>query len=418
MKRTLCLVVAGTLAATSISASAVTYTVTKLADTSDGICDADCSLREAVVAANASADDDVIAFAPAVFGSAQTITLTSGEIAVGNNGTLSINGPGANLLTLDGNNASRIIVNDAATSAISGLRLIRGNSQGLLDSGRGGAIYNAAGNLVLSAVVIDGNASTLGGGGLNTASGGITRIQSSTILNNTATGSGGGLQNFSGCFLTIVDSTISDNTSNGSTGGGGGQLNGTALIVNSTISGNSAPAGSGGGFQSNGSLLEVINSTIANNSSLTNGGGLHRGTTNINGYLRNTIIAGNFGVAASPDVTALDSINSLGNNLIGITGTSTGWIASDLLDQNAMLGLLVNNGGSTFTHALTIGSPAIDAGDDCVLARTCASNNAPFNIATDQRGWLRPAGPSLDIGAFEFGAINPDVIFANGFDSP
>lgn len=39
---------------------AANFTVTKTADTNDGTCDADCSLREAVIAANAAADVDTI----------------------------------------------------------------------------------------------------------------------------------------------------------------------------------------------------------------------------------------------------------------------------------------------------------------------------------------------------------------------
>ena len=41
-------------------AQAATFTVTKTADTNDGACDADCSLREAIIAANAAVGADVI----------------------------------------------------------------------------------------------------------------------------------------------------------------------------------------------------------------------------------------------------------------------------------------------------------------------------------------------------------------------
>ena len=41
-------------------AEAATFTVTKLADTNDGTCDADCSLRESIIAANADAAADTI----------------------------------------------------------------------------------------------------------------------------------------------------------------------------------------------------------------------------------------------------------------------------------------------------------------------------------------------------------------------
>ena len=43
------------------SAQAATFTVTKTADTNDSVCDADCSLREAVIAANTTSDTDTIA---------------------------------------------------------------------------------------------------------------------------------------------------------------------------------------------------------------------------------------------------------------------------------------------------------------------------------------------------------------------
>lgn len=41
----------------TMAAQAATLTVTKTADTSDGVCDADCSLREAIAAAAISGDE-------------------------------------------------------------------------------------------------------------------------------------------------------------------------------------------------------------------------------------------------------------------------------------------------------------------------------------------------------------------------
>jgi CSLREA domain-containing protein len=400
------------LAATSVQAA--TFTVNKVADTNDGVCDADCSLREAVAAADASADNDTVVFDAAVFGTAQTITLAGTDILVVGNGSLLIDGPGADLLTISGNNLSRILsISTGAVATVEGLRLTQGNGVSSLTTGRGGAVYNNGGTLTLDSVVITGN-SAANGGGLNTATAGTTVIDSSVISDNTASGSGGGLQNFSTSFLTVIDSTFSGNVSNGTTGGGAGQVNGTARFINSTLSGNSAPAGSGGGLQSNGTLFELINTTITANSSLNNGGGLHRATANVNGFLRNTIIAGNSGAVASPDVSTSATISSLGNNLVGVVGTSAGWIASDLLNQDALLGPLGDNGGPTFTHSIAEASPAIDAGDDCVLDSSCASNNAPFNLTADQRGEPRPSGAGVDIGAYERIAGPALPIFDNG----
>src|SRR5262245_42014331 len=96
------------------SANAMLYTVTKTADANDGVCDTDCSLREAIAAANGTTDNDLIMFAMPLFAGPQTITLTGGELVVANNGSLAISGPGpADRLTISGNNASRILVSGA-----------------------------------------------------------------------------------------------------------------------------------------------------------------------------------------------------------------------------------------------------------------------------------------------------------------
>ncbi|HEX8266273.1 MAG TPA: CSLREA domain-containing protein, partial [Pyrinomonadaceae bacterium] len=60
-------------------ARAEVFTVNKTADTNDGACDADCSLREAIAAA---ATDDVVQFATPPFNSPQTITLTLGALTI------------------------------------------------------------------------------------------------------------------------------------------------------------------------------------------------------------------------------------------------------------------------------------------------------------------------------------------------
>src|SRR5215471_1864274 len=55
--------------------AATTFTVTKTADTNDGSCDADCSLREAIIAANNNPGQDTIAFS--IGSGPQTISPTS-----------------------------------------------------------------------------------------------------------------------------------------------------------------------------------------------------------------------------------------------------------------------------------------------------------------------------------------------------
>src|SRR5262249_9535270 len=94
-----------------------TFTVLNNTDHDDG------SLRPAITAA---ASGDTINFDPSLAG--QTITLTSGELAI--NKSLDIEGLGANRLTISGNDASRIFdVTDAGvTVTLAGLTISHGQA--------------------------------------------------------------------------------------------------------------------------------------------------------------------------------------------------------------------------------------------------------------------------------------------------
>jgi hypothetical protein len=135
-------------------------------------------------------------------------------------------------------------------------------------------------------------------------------------------------------------------------------------------------------------VLIVNHSTVAGNMALAEGGGI----ASVGGALlaRNTILAGNTVSGGSgPDLNGV--LTSLGHNLIGDTAGASGFVASDLLNIDALLGPLQDNGGPTQTMALLPGSPAIDAGDN---------TDAP---AYDQRGpgYPRIVNGKIDIGAFE-----------------
>ena len=111
--------------------------------------------------------------------------------------------------------------------------------------------------------------------------------------------------------------------------------------------------------------------------------------------LGNTIVAANTAATSGPD--ALGTFASLGNNLIGETDGSSGWVGSDLTGTvaqplNPLLAPLGNYGGPTQTMALLPGSPAIDAGNNALI---------PAGVTTDQRGLARIVDGIVDIGAFE-----------------
>ena len=214
-------------------------------------------------------------------------------------------------------------------------------------------------------------------------------INRSTITQNKAEESGAGISNRG--TLVINDSTISDNELDGGTGAvvGGGIANeeGTLTISNSTISRNKS-SNDGGGIGNFGALnLESVTVTAnsASGASAGAGAGVFVGSFGTL-TVQNSILAGNTG---ADDCYTFLPITDGGHNLVQTQYNCgfTDGVNGNIVGQPAQLGPLHNNGGPTKTHALLVGSPAIDAGDT--------------SLTKDQRGWPRPAGPSDDIGAFE-----------------
>ncbi len=217
----------------------------------------------------------------------------------------------------------------------------------------------------------------------------MTVIEESTVSGNSAGVEGGGVQN-TNSSLTIDRSTISGNR-NGSQCGGLSNT-GTATITNSTVSGNSAANG-GGVCGFNDSSTSLINATITGNTANANPG--IRLYQNSSVTLANSIVAGQIG-GANCLIGGGTSITSGGNNLAS-DGSCNLTMGSDKPNNpNANLGPLQDNGGLTETHALGVGSDALEMASDAV----CAA--APIN-GVDQRGVSRPqpAAGSCDIGAFE-----------------
>jgi CSLREA domain-containing protein len=217
-------------------------------------------------------------------------------------------------------------------------------------------------------------------------------INNLTISNGSNT-VGGGIANIGD--LTLTNVTLVDNVATG--GGGGLENRGAAMLTNCTISGNSAQFGGGILAEFNAGsgpfTTTLINCTVTNNTASNQGGGIYLSNL-VSLTLGNTIVADNTAVIG-PDVRNLGTLTSSGHNLIGNSAGSSGFGASDLLNVNARLAPLGDYGGPTQTHALTWGSPAIDAGDNAL------------DPATDQRGLPRSQDGDgnntniADIGAFE-----------------
>ena len=227
-----------------------------------------------------------------------------------------------------------------------------------------------------------------------------------TVDSNTGSYGGGVFAGYGGT-TTLTNCTVSGNSTSGPRSDGGGVTEGsggTLTLINCTLSGNSAGA-NGGGLDNYLGSVTADGCTISGNTSAKYGGGLdnYGGTVT----LGNTIDAGNTATAGGPDASG--AFTSRGNNLIGETDGSSGWVGSDLTGTVAspldpLLAPLAYYGGPTQTMALLPGSPAIGAGTST-------------GITTDQRGF--PLDSPIDIGAFQVQSLPLEVnTTAGGPGSP
>ena len=362
---------------------AATFTVNTTADNttaSDGF----CTLREAILAANNTANSDCGTASTAddniTFSVSGTITLGSQLPDIANASTagkLTIDGTGQNI-TISGNNLVRVFqVLNGADLTLKNLTISNGKAS------LGGGIFNA-GTLTLTNSTLSNNFAGGGGGILNTGSGTVT-ITNSTLSNNSAA-DGGGIANIG--TVTITNSTLSGNSA-GQNGGGIFNDYGTVTLTNSTLSGNSANIDGGGIDNDNTGTVTIANSTLSGNSAGQDGGGIdndNAGTVTIkNSIVANSTSGGN----------CSGTITDGGNNLD--SAATCGFGGGSLSNTNPNLGSLT---GSPAHFPLNSGSLAIDAGDNATCAAAPVSNQS-------QNGAIRPqdgdgdGSAVCDIGSYE-----------------
>lgn len=391
------------------------------------------SLREVIALAS---DGDTILFDSSLNG--QDIILTTGQLVITKN--LTISGPGADLLAVSGNNASRvfsitsvvtisgvtikdgIVVRDSAGELGGGISndggivnlvnsTVSDNTSvgSLVEPGIGGGISNnGIMNLINSTV----STNTAGWGG-GIANRGLMTLTNSTVSSNTGTDSAGGIYNYLGGTVNLTDSTVSNNTGNGiylysgvvnlinstvssnnlesNDGGGIMNLNGEVNLTNSTVSGNTA-ARFGGGIYSLG-VVDLTNCTVSGNTAGNDGGGIYKATGTT--ILTNTILAYNQANSVANDCFSLyGAIISGGYNLVQAPGNCVFSATGDITNTDPLLGPLADYGGDTSTHALLHDSLAINHIPQ-------GTNGCGTTITTDQRGVSRPQDAACDIGAYE-----------------
>jgi hypothetical protein len=405
------------------SANAATITVMNTNDSGPG------SLRQALTEAN---DGDTIDFSIAT---PATITLTSGDLLV--NKSITITGPGADQLSVDGNAADRVFyISSGKTVTISGLTITDGSANGSYPDDLGAGIFNDHATLTVSNCILSANSADGAGGGiLNDGSFGgsaTLTINNSTVSGNSS-GGGGGISNVGAAgfaTLTLNNSTLSDNSSEFA--GGGVDCDATTgfatlTINNSTLSGNAAD-GPGGGISTFGvsgfATVTISNSTVSGNSAGDFGGGIYN-VDGLGGFatltINNSTLSGNsstvgggiynFGelgggatltigdTILKNDVSGENIVNdsggviSLGYNVSSDNGGGFLTAIGDQINTDPMLGPLQDNGGPTFTHELLTGSPAIDAGNPNFIPPPDYDQRGP--------GYPRVVNGRIDIGSFE-----------------
>ena len=323
-------------------------------------------------------------------------TLTGNTLpsAYGHYGAAIYGGPGStinisNHTVIDNNSAgyaeivrgaenSTINISDSTISNTQAGRAVTGWSDSTINITRSRIINNLEGGVSST------GAYQYGGGS-------VLNIVDSTIDGNVGTGVGSYSFNGAGIYtdgtFTITGSTISNNRIMSSLSGGGGGaglfMAGTGTIVNSTFSGNinSGTNSSGGAISSwdGNSRLSLQNTTFhANQSTWV---GWHIAFAGSIDFVNTIFSSGNCDLSNAAVTSNGYNIDS--GNSCGLTA------ATDLVSTDPLLAPLADNGGSTLTHALQAGSPAIDAGNDTVCP------------ATDQRGVTRPQGLQCDVGAYE-----------------
>jgi len=433
-----------------------TFVVTKTADTADGTCAEDCSLREAVIAANSAGGANSITVPTGTY----TLTIpgdenvaATGDLDVIAGSSLTINGAGSADTIINANGgvtSDRAFHLTTATSALTLQNLtVTGGSQS-----DGGGIYTS-GELTLSNVVVTSNTVLNAGGGIASvgASAVVIATDSSVTSNSVSNGSGGGLYNTLGSVtltrvlvdsneaftaggifndrgqFTMSASVVSNNAASGvsanATGGGIKSVAGGAVLTisDSLITGNSAYA-AGGGVQSfcSNSVATITNSTISHNTSSTgSGGGVYAGCSN--GAPLQTDQ-----VSLSHSTVAFNTAASGG----GLGQSSDGDDTATILVRNSIVSNNTATTGSQCKHDGTTGSITSD-GYNIESANTCGfagtGDQVGVNPLLDATGLadhggdtqliaLQAASPAINTGVCTDSSLSAVTTDQRGYTRP
>lgn len=305
-------------------AQAVSFTVSTTTDKNDGICNADCSLREAIVSANSTPGPDTISVPAGIYQlsvSGNEDGATAGDLDITD--PVTITGAGAGNTVIDGLDTDRvfdiapILTCDTCSYDISGVTVTNGNANGN-NFNVGGAIYLGSGSLTITDSEIS-SSTALGTGAGIEARGNLT-LTRVNLHDNDAVAGGGAVR--AAANLTVSASSLSNNEAEF---GGGLSVSvgvGKAVSVTGTTFSANRAAATAGGADDNGGAIKIDNtqgsvtitrSVFVSNTSANNGGAI--GVAGSSGPLSATYnrIAGNVALAGSgifSDTSAVTATNN------------------------------------------------------------------------------------------------------------
>ncbi|MEW6085901.1 MAG: sortase [Chloroflexota bacterium] len=417
---------------------AATFTVTKTTDTNDGACDADCSLREAIVAANATAGADIVTltsgltYVLSIAGTGENVSAT-GDLDVTDASGLTINTSGAGTATIDANDIDRILdVRPGATLTLNNITITNGsastNGGGMYVDGSttitggaftanvttagsdGGAIFVNSGIVSISGTTFTNNSSTDDGGAMYLI-GGTTTITGATFSGNTGSDIAGAIR-IDADNTSISNTTFSNNTSNAintpaGVGGGAIFINETAdttTVTLSTFSGNTtsrANTSRGGAIYNEGTNVVIANSTFSGNTATETVAGAAGDVAQGGAIFQDDVGAPDptltlYNVTFSGNSTTVTGLGTASGGSIYRNNASGSFTLANTIVANGTAGGAANNCGGS---AITDGGNNIDFnGGGCGIANT-ANPNLGGLTGSPAYFPLNSGSPAIDTGS-------------------
>ena len=322
------------------------------------------SLRDAVSLGNADSDFTLISFTDSLNG--QTITLTSGEVAISS--PLEINAANLDSLIIDGNANDRLFhIHPGQTVMMDNLTLQNGKSTSVIG---GGGLWNQGNATLENCTIRYCEAELSDGGGIANFYAQALILTNCIIHDNIAANYGGGIYSDNSDSMVVTNSLIIDNSAPYSSGGGI-YTESNATLVDCVVEGNHSGYDGGGISFSFCNSAVIVNSIIRNNTSNNSGGGIYS-LADSNFTVSGSTIEGNSadeggGVYLRSNMAMMDCM--VNNNHANTSGG--GVMASDIGEAEMVNSTITNNHSDGFGGGITV-----DIGGVKIINSTIDSNHA------------------------------------------